>query len=159
MYIIKNDDQKTKTLSRIRDFEAKASEVRKIEGEEAARAFLQVYASHIKDLEQQVREYEKLKRGELPVGSFSDLVELGPYLVKARIVSGLTQDQLAQKLNVSQPMVHKYELSEYAGCGLEILTKAAEAMGIRITLRATAGLLRRRPQSETVGRRAAAGRT
>jgi len=158
MYIIKNDDQKTKTLSRIRDFEAKVSEVRESEGQEAARTFLRAYASHIKDLAQQVREYEKLRRVGLPAASFSDPVKVGRYLVKARIASGLTQDELAQKLNVSQPMVHKYELSEYAGCGLDLLTRAAEAMGIRITLRATARLAHRRPRSETVGQRAAAGR-
>ena len=136
MYLIKNDDQKFKTLRHIRDFERRLSEIRKDEGERAAQAFLQAYGTHIKELRQQLREYENLKQRRLPVRSFSNPTKLGGYLIKARIAAGLTQEKLAQKLGVSQPMIHKYELSEYAGCGLDLLTKAADALGIRITLSA-----------------------
>jgi hypothetical protein len=36
-------------------------------------------------------------------------------------------------------MVHKYELSEYAGCGLGLLTKVAEVLGVSVAIAAAAG--------------------
>ena len=105
MHIIKNDDQKFKTLRHIQDFKKNLSEIRKREGTKAAEAFLRAYGSHIGELRQQVREYEKLKQRKLPAGSFSDPTKLGSYLVRARIAVGVTQEALAQKLGVSQPMV------------------------------------------------------
>lgn len=150
MHIIKNDDQKFKTLRHIQDFQKKLSEIRKLEGTKAAEAFLRAYGSHIGELRQQVREYQKLKQRKLPAGSFSDPTKLGSYFVRARIAVGVTQEALAQKLGVSQPMVHKYELSEYAGCGLDLLTKVAEALGLRMSVKVS-GKPSRRVASSTAG--------
>lgn len=154
MYIIKNDDQKFKTLRQIRDFQKRVSEIRKTEGAKAAGAFLRAYGTHVEELRQQVREYESLKQRRLPGRSFSTPIKLGGYLIKARIAAGLTQAKLAQKLGVSQPMVHKYELSEYAGCGLELMTKVAEALGIRIAISAGSKSSRRTARAATRRRRA-----
>lgn len=154
MYIIKNDDQKFKTLRHIQDFQEKLSEIRKDEGTKAAEAFLRAYGSHIGELRQQVREYEKLKQQKLPTGAFSDATELGKYLIKARISVGVTQEALAQKLGVSQPMVHKYELSEYAGCGLDLLARVAQALGLRISV-TVGGRSSRRASSAAQGRHSA----
>ena len=151
MHIIKNDDQKFKTLRHIQDFQKNLSEIRKREGTKAAEAFLRAYGSHIGELRQQVREYEKLKQRKLPAGSFSDPTKLGSYLVRARIAAGVTQEALAQKLGVSQPMVHKYELSEYAGCGLDLLTKVAEALRLRMSV-TVGGKPSRRIASKAAGR-------
>jgi len=151
MHIIKNDDQKFKTLRHIQDFRKNLSEIRKREGTKAAEAFLRAYGSHIGELRQQVREYEKLKQRKLPAGSFSDPTKLGSYLVRARIAVGVTQEALAQKLGVSQPMVHKYELSEYAGCGLDLLTKVAEALRLRMSV-TVGGKPSRRIASKAAGR-------
>ncbi len=152
MHTIKNDDQKFKTLSRINDFETRISEIRKSEGPKSARIYQQAFASHIKDLARQVREYERLKQGQLPAGRFSDAINLGQYLIKARIVSGLTQAELAQKLAVSQPMVYKYELSKYTTCGFDVLAKAAAAMGISLSVKVK--LRSVRLKARTAGRRA-----
>ena len=159
MYIIKNDDQKFKTLRHIQEFRDKISTIRKTEGEKAARLFRRAYRSHIEDLELQVKEYDKAKHGTLPTASFSNPAELGAYLIKARIAAGLTQSDLASKLGVSQPMVHKYELSEYAGCGLEVLTKVAQALGIRITLRASARPGHRKLRSDGIASTVSSHRT
>ena len=150
MYIIKNDDQKFKTLRHIQDFQKKLSEIRRREGTKAAETFLRAYGSHIGELRQQVREYEKLKQRKLPAGSFSDATKLGSYLIKARIARGVTQEALGQKLGVSQPMVHKYELSEYAGCGLDLLAKVAQALGLRISV-TVGGKLSRRVATKSTG--------
>jgi HTH-type transcriptional regulator/antitoxin HigA len=138
MYLIKNDDQKLKTLKHIQDFEQKVAQIREAEGAETAELFRQAYESQIEELREQVKDYEAVRQLGLPAASFTNPAELGTYLVKARIASGLTQAELAQKLGVSQPMVHKYELSEYAGCGLSLLTKVAEALGVSVAIAAAA---------------------
>lgn len=159
MYTIKNEDQKSKTLRHIRQFQEKVSAIKKSDGEKAARLFLRAYRSHIEDLEKQVKEYDRVKHGTLPVGSFSNPVKLGAYLIKARIAAGFTQADLAAKLGVSQPMVHKYELSEYTGCGLELLTRVAEALRIHITVRASAKPPSRKLRAARLVRTASSHRT
>jgi DNA-binding XRE family transcriptional regulator len=136
MYLIKNDDQKLKALRHIEDFDRKIARIGEAEGAEAAKLFRQAYESQIGELREQVKEYEALREHGLPPASFTVPFELGRYLVKARIAAGLTQEELARKLNVSQPMVHKYELSEYAGCRLDLLTRVAEALGVSVAITA-----------------------
>jgi hypothetical protein len=136
MYLIKNDDQKLKALKQIEDFNREVAQIREAEGPEAADLFRHAYGSQIKELREQIKEYEVLRQYGLPPASFANPVELGRYLVKARIAAGLTQKGLAQKLGVSQPMVHKYELSEYAGCGLDHLTEVAEVLGVSVAIAA-----------------------
>ena len=154
MYLIKNDDQKFKTLRRIHDFEAKISEIRKAKGEKAGELFVQAYGSHMEELRQQVREYEELKERGLPPASFDNPMKLGQYLIRARIAAGVTQEDLGQKLRVTQPMVHKYEVSEYAGCGLDLLLRVAEALGVSFAVAAASTSAGRVPSRRTIRRSA-----
>ncbi len=138
MYLIKNDDQKLKTLKQIEDFNRKIAKIREAEGVEEAQLFRQAYESQIEELREQIKEYEALRQHGLPPGSFTNPAELGRYLVKARIAAGLTQQELAGRLGVSQPMVHKYEITEYVGCGLGLLTKVAEVLEVSVAIAAAA---------------------
>lgn len=137
-YLIKNDDQKLKALKQIEDFNRRVAQILEADGAEAAEFFGQAYESQIEELREQVKEYEALRQHGLPPASFPNPVDLGRYLVKARIAAGLTQEELARKLGVSQPMVHKYELSEYAGSGLDLLTKVASILGVSVAIAASA---------------------
>lgn len=134
MYLIKNDDQKSKTLKRIREFERRLLEIRRKEGPQAAELFSKAYGKHIEELGLQVKKYEQLRQRGLKPATFSDPAQVGRYLIEARIAARMTQEQLSRKLRVSQPMVHKYEASGYAGCGLDVLTKVAQAIGLSISL-------------------------
>src|SRR6185369_2012626 len=64
----------------------------------------------------------------------TNLESLGHYLVDARIASGMTQADLAEKIGVSQPMVYKYENSDYQGYGIDILQRVAEILGVQLEL-------------------------
>ncbi len=136
MYLIKNEDQKLKTLKHIQEYELKLSRIRKDEGSKAAAVFAQVWDREVLEWREQIGQYEALKKHGLQRASFDDPVELGRYMVQARIAAGLTQAQLANKLGVSQPMVHKYELGEYAGAGLHLLSKVARILGVSIAVKA-----------------------
>lgn len=134
MFLIKSDDQRQKTAKRIEEGQAQIEKVRKSHGPEKAEAFAKVMQRHLDDLKEQIRAYVELKEKGLEPLRPQHLSDVGPYLIKARIVSGLTQTELAKKLDVSQPMVFKYENSEYQGTDLETLTRVAKILGVSLNL-------------------------
>jgi len=136
MFLIKSDDQRQKTAKRIEEGQAQIEKIRKSHGPEKAEAFAKVMQRHLDELREQIRVYDELKEKGLGPLHPQHLSEVGPYLVKARIVSGLTQADLAKNLGVSQPMVFKYENSEYQGTDLETLTRVAKALELSLNLEA-----------------------
>jgi DNA-directed RNA polymerase specialized sigma subunit len=58
-------------------------------------------------LEEEVQAYERLKRGDL--GELENLHGLGRTLVALRIALGLTQRQLAERLDVNESQVSRDE--------------------------------------------------
>ncbi len=134
MFKIKNDNQKAKALKRIHQFQKDIEKIRADKGEKGAAWFRKVYGSLVDEFAQQVKHYESLKTKGVPEFEGSDLTQVGSYLVDARIASGLTQGQLAQKLKVSQPMVFKYENAEYENCGPAIIERVIEALKIDLTV-------------------------
>lgn len=134
MFKIKSDDQKAKTLKRIRQFENDVENIGQKKGAKAAAWFRRTYQPHVLEFKQQVERYEKLKEHGVPPFRDADLRKLGAYLVDARIASGLTQKQLAEKLGVSQPMVFKYENAEYAGFSLDVIERAIEALRLDVNV-------------------------
>ncbi len=134
MFVIKSEDQRQKTLKRIEGIETRIREIQSDRGAEKSAAFTKVLRRHLEELREQARVYDELKEKGLGPLHPEHVSEVGPYLVKARVVSGITQSELADKLNVSQPMVHKYENSEYQNVSIEILSKAAQALGVSLNL-------------------------
>ena len=134
MFIIKSDDQRLKAVKRIAALEDQICNIREKHGLEKAELFVKSIQRHLAELKEQVRTHEQLMQKGVEPLKPHDFSEVGPYLVKARIAAGLTQAELAKKLGVSQPMVHKYETSEYQGATANILTKVAAAVGVTLQL-------------------------
>ena len=136
MFVIKSEDQYRKTLKRIAGLKEQIERVRQERGPEAAEALQANFTDHLQELEEQAREYEHLKK-EGP-GAFRPqaLSEVGQYLIRARVAGGVTQAELAKQLGVSQPMVYKYEVAEYQGVGLDVLSKVARALKITLDIEA-----------------------
>ena len=65
-------------------------------------------------LQEEVEAYERLKRGDL--GEIENLHGLGRTLVALRIALGLTQRQLAERLEVNESQVSRDERNEYGLC-------------------------------------------
>ena len=107
MFLIKSDDQRQKTLKHIEGLKTQVGRIRQKHGPERARHFATAASRKIREFEEQVKEYDRLKQ-EGP-GAFrpQDVSEIGAYLIRARVASGITQAELAKRLDVSQPMVHK----------------------------------------------------
>jgi predicted XRE-type DNA-binding protein len=68
-------------------------------------------------LQEEVQRYERLRRGDKK--ELANLQELGQILIGLRIVSGLTQRQLAERLGVHESQVSRDERNDYHGVTID----------------------------------------
>ena len=78
-------------------------------------------------LQEEVESYERLKRGEFE--NLDNLRGLGHLLLAARIAQGISQRELAKRLNVHESQVSRDERSEYFGITLERAVKILTSAG------------------------------
>ena len=83
-----------------------------------------------KQLQEEVEHYENLKRGKFP--DLQNLRGLGVLLVSLRIASGISQRELAAKLEVHESQVSRDERNEYHGITVDRAIKVLEALGVRL---------------------------
>ncbi len=86
--------------------------------------------SQLEDLRFELTEYEALRDGKVAVLEAQSWDELPEALVKARIASGLTQQELADRLGVKWQQVQRYEATDYAGASLDRIKSVISALGI-----------------------------
>lgn len=91
-------------------------------------------------LKEEVDAYEKLCRGDFdPVNT---LTQIGRILIGTRIARGITQNQLAERLNVSPSIISRDERNEYHGVTVEKAQRILEALGVEISISIEAPLLK-----------------
>jgi DNA-binding XRE family transcriptional regulator len=78
-------------------------------------------------LQEEVQRYERLRRGDRK--ELANLQELGQILIGLRIVSGLTQRQLAERLGVHESQVSRDERNDYHGVTIDRSNRIIEALG------------------------------
>src|SRR5437868_2593159 len=81
-------------------------------------------------LKEEVESYQRLKRGE-----FDDLENFrgfGHLLISLRIAQGVSQRELAKRLNVHESQVSRDERNEYFGITLERAVKILDALNVRL---------------------------
>jgi predicted metal-dependent hydrolase len=81
-------------------------------------------------LKEEVESYEKLKRGEF--GELDNLRGLGHLLISIRIAQGLSQRELANRLNVHESQVSRDERNEYFGITLERAIRLLDALNVKL---------------------------
>src|SRR5258707_4724212 len=81
-------------------------------------------------LKEEVESYERLKRGEFE--ELDNLRGLGHLLISLRIAQGLSQRELAKRLNVHESQVSRDERNEYFGITLERAVKILDALNVRL---------------------------
>lgn len=94
--------------------------------EEAEKA-LEPMVSFRAQLEDEVRWYERVRRRDF--GILENLSTLGTTLIALRIANGLSQRELADKLEVSEAQVSRDERNEYHGITVERAQRVLDAMG------------------------------
>jgi ribosome-binding protein aMBF1 (putative translation factor) len=81
-------------------------------------------------LKEEVESYERLKRGEFE--ELENLRGLGHLLISIRIATGISQRELAKRLNVHETQVSRDERNEYFGITLERAVKILDAFNVRL---------------------------
>jgi HTH-type transcriptional regulator/antitoxin HigA len=95
-------------------------------------AQLEALASQIKDLKSEIREYELIKEGKVSYSECSGLADLPKALIFARIGSGMTQKNLADRLNTPVQQIQRYEASNYMGASLSKLISIADVLNVKV---------------------------
>lgn len=87
-------------------------------------------------IQAEIEAYERLKRGEFE-GSIN-LRDIGQLLIALRISKGVSQRELAKRLEVSESQVSRDENNEYSGISLQRINRILEALDAEITLSVSA---------------------
>ncbi|MFZ5632654.1 MAG: helix-turn-helix domain-containing protein [Bacillota bacterium] len=97
--------------------------------EEVNRAMEPALSFH-EQLKEEVEYYEKIKRGDF--NALINLQGLGKLLIGIRISLGISQSELARRLNVSEAQVSKDERNEYHGISVEKAQRILDALGVTV---------------------------
>ena len=129
--MIKNDAQRDRAAAQIVGFQRALAQVeREMTGKRAA-AVRGSYEGMIRQLEDELSEYEKLKSGKLTLPKIDRLDQVAPFIAKIRIAKGVSQTELARRLGVSKQVISRYEETEYQTVVIARLQEILDAIGIR----------------------------
>ncbi len=133
--MISNERQYRITKARLEEFERALNGLENAPQQDNAWQAVQhdAITGQLEDLKNEVREYESLQTrglGTLEVLSFEDLPRA---LVQARIASGLTQKQLADKLGLKEQQIQRYEATGYSSASLDRTREVIEALGLKLS--------------------------
>lgn len=129
--MIKSDAQRERTVAQIEGFRRALAKVAEEKVRKRSDAIRSSYEGMIRQLEEELREYDQLKSGDLKVPRIDRLDEIAPFIVKLRIAKGVSQTGLANRLGVSKQVISRYEESDYQTVGTARLQEILDAMGIK----------------------------
>jgi ribosome-binding protein aMBF1 (putative translation factor) len=93
--------------------------------------------SQLADLRVEIKEYEALRSGKQTVLAFRSFDDLPRTLIQARIASGLSQKDLADRLGVKEQQIQRYEATEYSTASLARVCDVARALGLKVKVEAS----------------------
>jgi predicted transcriptional regulator len=129
--MIKSDAQRDRTQVQIEGFRQALARAEEGKRGKRSAAIRGSYESMIRQLEDEVREYDQAKSGELTLPHVDRLDEIAPFVVKIRVAKGVSQTELARRLGVSKQVISRYEESEYQTVGIVRLQEILYAIGIK----------------------------
>jgi ribosome-binding protein aMBF1 (putative translation factor) len=86
-------------------------------------------------LRHEIAQYRRIKRGNL--SEFRNLDGLGQLLIAARLARGLSQRDLAKRMQCTEAQVSRDERTEYWGITVARANRLLEALGARLTAKVT----------------------
>ena len=88
--------------------------------------------SQLAEIEEQIAEYETLRAGKIVSIKADSITGIGDALVKARIIRKLTHKALAERMDLAEQQIQRYEATRYAGVSIERLQAVADALNLRV---------------------------
>jgi DNA-binding XRE family transcriptional regulator len=136
--MIQNERQYRITKTKLKEFQSSVAELKKLDppitiNEKLSyQADLDSLESFIEEFQEEIAEYETLQQGKLEQLTLESFDELPQALIKARIVRGLTQEKLAEILEVKPQQVQRDEANLYAGASFSKLLTIQKALHLEI---------------------------
>lgn len=93
-----------------------------------AERMLEPLRLRVGELRDEVNLYERIQAGDLSM--FRSYQDCGKALIAARIAQGMTQRELAERLNVHESQISRDERNEYEGVGTERLGQLFAALSL-----------------------------
>ncbi|WP_310426542.1 helix-turn-helix transcriptional regulator [Chamaesiphon sp. VAR_48_metabat_135_sub] len=134
--MIQNERQYRVTQTKLREFERDLASLDPPDPSLHTRqvvGWTNSYKLTIRQLKQELAEYEQLKSGNIVTFVLGSLNDLPTTLIKARISAGMTQKELADKIGVREQQIQRYEASLYSSASFDRLRAIATALNIEIT--------------------------
>jgi DNA-binding XRE family transcriptional regulator len=133
--MIRNESEYKEAVARLSEERKRLAEHRKrlkeagLAKDEIKRVVDPMESFH-QQLVEEVESYERLKRGEFD--DLENLRGLGQLLISLRISQGVTQRELAQRLDVHESQVSRDERNDYFGITLERAIRILDALNVRL---------------------------
>jgi len=133
--MIRNEAEYKEAVQRLADEQTRLKEQRsKLAeldlGKEEIKRVLDPIRSFHEQLKEEVESYERLKRGEFD--ELRNFEGVGRLLTALRIAQGLSQRELAERLNVHESQVSRDERNEYHGVTVERVNRILEVLGAEV---------------------------
>ena len=129
--MIKSDAQRERTATQIEGFRQALAKVRDGKPAKRSAAIRGSYESMIRQLEDELGEYDRLKSGEVALLHVERLDQIAPFITRIRIAKRVSQTELARRLGVSKQVISRYEESEYQTVAISRLQEIFDAIGIK----------------------------
>src|SRR5580700_4523623 len=133
--MIRNENEYKEAVDRLREERRRLTEHRKrlketgLGAAEIKRVIDPIESFHLQ-LVEEVESYDRLKRQEFD--ELDNLRGLGHLLISLRIAQGISQRELARRLDVHESQVSRDERNEYFGITLERAVKVLDALNVRL---------------------------
>jgi len=103
-----------------------------LSAEEIDRAMQPLLSFHAQ-LVEEVEWYEHVRRRSFP--EINSLTQIGRLLIALRIANGISQQELAKRLAVSESIVSRDERNEYHGITIERAQRILDALGALVVVK------------------------
>ena len=129
--MIKSDAQRERTEAQVEGFRQAIAKVDQEMTSKRVAAVRGSYEGMIQQLEDEIREYDELKSGDLALPNDERLDQIAPFVTKLRIAQGVSQTELARRPGVSKQVISRYEETEYQTVAISRLQEILDTIGVK----------------------------
>ena len=86
------------------------------------------------DMENEVAEYDLLKKNKKNILKSRSLYELPSLITEYKIASGLTQKEFSKKIGMKEQQFQRYEAENFQGISFKNLLKILQAIGLDVMI-------------------------
>jgi DNA-binding XRE family transcriptional regulator len=134
---IHNESERRRAEEQIKFLRAELEKIPASEHEdEVTTSVISGLRMQILDIENELAEYDRLKKGLQTVLTADSFDDIGELVIKARIARGWSQADLARELEMEPQQVQRYERNDWQKISLWRLQEVVEALKLRCHIHA-----------------------